>query len=114
MAPLPQVSPSVNENPNHVLNLQTDNTHKARVSIFAHIPTSYTYTNLYIFVPVHASIRCNSFSCCSEYNYFAQNIRVHDTRYVRMPMPQNTTNPTHHSRKGLWPDLQDAMTVAFC
>ena len=30
------------------------------------------------------------------------------------PMPQNTTNPTHYSRKGLWPDLQDAMTVAFC
>ena len=58
-----------------VLNLQTDNTHKARVSIFVHIPTSYTYTNLYIFVPVHASIRCKpSFSCCSEYVYFAQNI----------------------------------------
>ena len=66
-----------------VLNLQTDNTHKARVSIFVHIPTSYTYTNLYIFVPVHASIRCKpSFSCCSEYVYFAQNLFGFMTRQM--------------------------------
>ena len=98
-----------------VLNLQTDNTHiKARVSIFVHIPTSYTYTNLYIFVPVHASIRCKpSFSCCSEYVYIAQNIFGLMTQCTDAhATEQNKSHP--HSRKGLWPDLQDAMTVAFC
>jgi len=97
-----------------VLNLQTDNTHKARVSIFVHIPTSYTYTNLYIFVPVHASIRCKpSFSCCSEYVYIAQNIFGFMTLFTDAhATEQNKSHP--HSRKGLWPDLQDAMMIAFC
>lgn len=76
------------------LKLQTDNTHKARVPLFVYIPTSHTYTNLYIFVPVHASIRCKpSFSCCSEYVYFAQNLFGFMTRQMYgRPRHKNRTN----------------------
>jgi len=88
MAPLSQVSTYVNEDPNHgkcaaAQIADRSNTHKARVPLFVYIPTSYTYTNLYIFVPVHASIRCKpSFSCCSEYVYFAQNLFGFMTRQM--------------------------------
>lgn len=85
------------------LKLQTENTHKARVPLFVYIPTSYTYTNLYIFVPVHASIRCKpSFSCCSEYVYFAQNLFGFMTRQMYgRPRHRTELIPTPHIRKGL-------------
>merc|ERR1711978_667391 len=96
-----------------VLNLQTDNTIRLE---YQSSPTylHHIHIQIYIFLSQFMlQYDVNPALAATQSISILHKTFGFMTLYVRTPMPQNTTNPTHYSRKGLWPDLQDAMTVAF-